>query len=162
MPCRSLALARSLFRGGSPAGRVAWLSRRFRAVIACRASTLRSMWLKRFNRCGFLSRHPSVACGDVMPFNPIGLILSLLASPVISLIGLLITCGRMVRCGVLRPARLVGRRSAPPVSRSPVPPICPPDGEGRSVCGELDETARVPTIGWRRFSFSRHLVFDTG
>lgn len=30
------------------------------------------------------------------------------------------------------------------------------------VCGELDETARVPMIGWRRFSFSRHLVFDTG
>lgn len=32
----------------------------------------------------------------------------------------------------------------------------------RDVCGELDETARVPMIGWRRFSFSRHLVFDTG
>lgn len=32
----------------------------------------------------------------------------------------------------------------------------------RGVCGELDETARVPTIGWMRFSFSRHLMFDTG
>lgn len=32
----------------------------------------------------------------------------------------------------------------------------------RNACGELDETARVPMIGWRRFSFSRHLVFDTG
>ena len=30
------------------------------------------------------------------------------------------------------------------------------------ACGELDETARVPMIGWWRFLFSRHLVFDTG
>lgn len=43
-----------------------------------------------------------------------------------------------------------------------VPPLCLPDGEGRSACGELDETARVPMIGWRRFPFSRHLVSDTG
>lgn len=39
-----------------------------------------------------------------------------------------------------------------------------PAGRGgeRSMCGELGETARVPMIGWCRFSFSRHLIFDTG
>lgn len=30
------------------------------------------------------------------------------------------------------------------------------------VCGELTGMARMPIIGWRRFSFYRHLVFDTG
>lgn len=113
MPCRSLAPARSLLRDGSPAGRVAWLFCRFHAVISRRASPPRSMCLKRFNRCGVLSNHPSIACGDAMPFNPIGFILSLLACSVIFLVGLLITCERMVRCRVLRPACLVGRRPAP-------------------------------------------------
>ena len=30
------------------------------------------------------------------------------------------------------------------------------------VCDELTGMARVPMIGGRRFSLSRHLVFDTG
>ena len=101
-------------------------------------------------------------------------------------------------------SRLPRRLAARPASRFPVPPSCPPDGEGmawccrllaclfvssgllrcarasvrflflcrvrcRDVCGELTRTARMPIIGWRRFSFlchqfsfSRHLVFDTG
>lgn len=112
-----------------PAWRVAWLSCRFRDVITRRASPLRSMWLKRFNRCGFLSNHPSVACDDVMSFNPIGFILSLLARPVIFLVCLFLACGRMMRCRVLHSACLVGRRPAH-ASRSPVPPSCPTDGEG--------------------------------
>lgn len=97
-------------------------------------------------------------------------------------------CGDAVSCVPL--ASSVG---GPPRFPFPVPPSCPPDGEGmawccllafligsvemfscgravlslgrvrcRGVCGELDETARVPMIGLRRFSFSRHLVFDTG
>lgn len=44
-------------------------------------------------------------------------------------------------------SRLPCRLAARPVSRSPVPPSCPPDGEGRSVRGELGETARIPMIG---------------
>ena len=143
-----------------PAGDLlAWLSYQFRAVIARRASPPRSIWLKRFNRCGFLSPHPSIACVDVMP--PSCLVLSLLARSVIFLICLFLAYVRMVRCRVLRSACLVDWRSAP-VSRFPVPPLCPPDGEGRSVCDKLNGTARMPMIGWRRFPFSRHLVFDTG
>lgn len=126
-----------------------------------RASPPRSTCLKRFNRCGFLSNHPSVACGDVMPFNPIGFILSLLARSAIFLVGLFLACGRVMRYRGSS-SRLPYRLAARPVSRSYVPPLCPPGGEGRSVCGELDETARVPMMGWCRFSFSRHLVFDTG
>lgn len=64
--------------------------------------------LKRFNRCGFLSNHPSVACGDAISFNPIWPILSLLARSAISLVVLFLACGRMMRCRVLRPARLIG------------------------------------------------------
>lgn len=92
-------------------GRVAWLSRRrFCSVIASSCAPPRSTCLKRFNRCSSLSNHPSVACGDVMPFNnPLWLILSLLA----------------------RSARLVGWRPAPV---SPFSPLCPPDGEGVVVC----------------------------
>lgn len=59
-------------------------------------------------------------------------------------------------------SRLPCRFATRPASRFLVPPSCPPDGEGRGVCGELGETARMPMIGWRRFPFSRHLVFDTG
>lgn len=118
-----------------PAGHVAWLFCRFCAVTVLVRPRLVRCGLKRFNRCGFLSRHPSVACGDVMPFNnPLWLILSLLASSVIFLVRLFISCGRMVRCLVLRPAHLVGWRPAP-VFRFNVPPSCPPDKEGRSVCG---------------------------
>lgn len=47
----------------------------------------------------------------------------------------------------------------------PFPRSAPlPDGRGgeRGVCGELNETARVPMIGWCRFLFPHHLIFDTG
>lgn len=72
-----------------------------------RASPPPSIWLKRFNRCGFLFNHLSVACGDVMSFNSIGFVISLLARPVIFLVGLFLACGRIRRCRVLRPAFLV-------------------------------------------------------
>lgn len=91
-----------------PAGCVAWLSCRFHAIIACREFPLHLIRLKRFNRCGFLSNHPSVACGDAISFNPIWPILSLLARSAISLVVLFLACGRMMRCRVLRSACLVG------------------------------------------------------
>lgn len=113
---------------------------------------------------------------------------------VIVFVGLFLSCGRMVRCRVLRPACLVGWRLAPfPRSPSPFRHPARRTGRGwrgaacllfssgllrcsragvrflflgrvrcRDACGELDETARVPMMGWRRFLFSRHLVFDTG
>ena len=67
-------------------------------------------------------------------------------------------CGDAVSC-----VPLASSISGPPPF--PVPPPRHParrTGRERDACGELDETARMLMIGWRRFSFSRHLVFDTG
>lgn len=147
--CRS-ALSLPLVRYcGSvrPAGRIAWLSRRFRAVIVRRSSPSCSIWLKRFNRCGSLSNHPSIACGDVMPFNPVDAIL-FLCLPVPSSSSSVCPSLAGGWCDAWFCVPLALSVGGPP--RSPLPrPAILPAGRGwrRDACGELDETARVPMIG---------------
>lgn len=125
LPCRSLAIARSLLRFGSSCWACCLtVPSSFLCRHRVRASPPRSIYLKRFNWCGFLSHHPSVACVDVMPFNPPPPVsFSLLVCSVIFLICLFIACERMARCRPGSAFRSPYRLAVCP--RFPFPPFRP-------------------------------------
>lgn len=205
LPCRaalSLMLVRYC-RTARPAGACCLVIPSVLCRHHAREFPLHLIRLKRFNRCGFYPiihrLRVAMSCYSIPSGSSS---LSLLTRSVIFLVCLFLACGRMMRCRVLRPARLVDRRFAT-FPASPISPSCP-DGRGadgvmlslaclfassdlwrcpragvrflslgrvrcHDVCGELTGTARMSIIGWRRFSFlchrfsfPRHLVFDTG